>query len=225
MGKGCVMADALEYAKYFIRQGLDTKRNTFDGNMKLQKLLTFANLISLAEFGKRLFDNSILAFEHGCVVEEVRLKYKNDCYGFVAESKADVVDFTKEELDVLALTVGLFGHLSARELSEINHELSSWQISYRNSIDSAGYKDKSKALVSEASMLQDVEKMKHAVKAFRDSEGDMQSAEIVNDVVFYYVPGELILTDEILEQLYSFSLAAVDKAYSVYLENEKLVIY
>ena len=43
------MGKALDYAKYFIKGGFDSNPNTYDGNMKLNKLLVFADLISMAE--------------------------------------------------------------------------------------------------------------------------------------------------------------------------------
>lgn len=51
------MSNAINYAKYIIRNGLDTNHNTYDGNMKLQKLLFFADYISL-----KVLSNSILRF-------------------------------------------------------------------------------------------------------------------------------------------------------------------
>ena len=72
------MRDVYDFAKYFIKKGADSLPNTYDGNMKLQKLLTFADLISIAKYGKPLFNDPVLAFKNGCVVEKVRQRYKND---------------------------------------------------------------------------------------------------------------------------------------------------
>ena len=43
--------------------------------------------------------------------------------------------------------------------------------------------------------------------------------------VTFYLYGDLKLTDEIRNQLESFSLSADDDAYSVYVDNGRLVIY
>ena len=43
--------------------------------------------------------------------------------------------------------------------------------------------------------------------------------------VAFYSYGDLELTDEIRNQLESFSLSADDDAYSVYVDNGRLVIY
>ena len=97
------MSNVFDYAKYFMKQGLDTQRNTFDGNMKLQKLLVFANLISLAERGEPLFNDEILAFEQGCVIEEVRLKYKHSYSEFALEAD----NFTRSGVKPLASAMGI----------------------------------------------------------------------------------------------------------------------
>ena len=46
------MRKAIDFAKYFIKEELDNPRNSFDGNMKLQKLLVYSNLINLALYNK-----------------------------------------------------------------------------------------------------------------------------------------------------------------------------
>ena len=43
--------------------------------------------------------------------------------------------------------------------------------------------------------------------------------------VTFYLYGDLKLTDEIRNQLESFSLSADDDTYSVYVDNGRLVIY
>lgn len=57
--------NVLDYTKWFLENNLDTPRNTFKGNMKLQKLLFFAQLISLTKNNKLLFDEQFCAFENG----------------------------------------------------------------------------------------------------------------------------------------------------------------
>lgn len=47
--------------------------------------------------------------------------------------------------------------------------------------------------------------------------------EIINGVTFYYEG--FTLTDDMMDQLEGFSLSAEDDAYSIYLDNGRLVIY
>ena len=65
-------------AKWFINQNLDNPSNSRDGNMKLQKLLFFSQLIYMCQNkGKTMYNDEFNAFEHGMVLESVRLEYQN----------------------------------------------------------------------------------------------------------------------------------------------------
>jgi len=218
------MSDVFEYAKYFIKQDLDDRRNSFDGNMKLQKLLVLADLVSLAERDIPLFDDVIFAFQQGCVIEDVRLRYKNDCVGFVEDSLRFDPDFSQDVYNVLNLTIELFGRLSARELSSINHSFDFWSRAYANSIQPDGFKDKNKSVVTVDALRGELHKIRDIISAFRETQKENYARETINGIEFYYSPTELLLSDELLDQLYCFSLAADDKAYSVYIDNGNLVV-
>ena len=84
------MKKALDYAKYFIKNGFDAIKcipNTKDGNMKINKLCVFANMINIAEYNTPLFDDKILAFENGCVIENIRFAYRNHYYRLLAQCR------------------------------------------------------------------------------------------------------------------------------------------
>ena len=219
------MNDALTYAKYFIKNGYNTKRNTLDGNMKLQKMLLFANLISIAELEKPLFNDEILAFRNGCVVESVRLRYQNDYNSLVADSMNFNPDFSQEEYDVLNLCVSIFGRLSARELSDINHAFDFWNEAYQVSIVGSNSWNKNLALVTTEKQMLEIQKMKDVIASFKKTENENKKIEIINGIEFIYSPSEISLTDEVLVELYKFSDTASDRSYSVYLDDGKLVIF
>lgn len=219
------MQNARNYAKYFMQKGMDTSPNTFDGNMKLQKLLVFADLINLAEHGVSLFDDEILAFRNGCVVENVRLEYRNNYSGLKKESSDYSPDFTKDELDVLTLTIEIFGNLSAVELSELNHQFSFWRNAFQRGTTQNGYHEKKKSVVSVFDMQAEIDRMKQVLSAYRNPVNSNQRRELVNGITFYYDPSEITITDSMLEEIEDFSLEADDSSYSIYLDNGKLVIY
>ena len=103
---------------YSFSPNIDDKiANTMDGNMKLQKLLSFANMISIAKYGHPLFAEPVLAYENGFVVESVRQRYKNDYAGLKNDSGEFNPDFSEEEYRILNDTLGIFGRLQAKELS------------------------------------------------------------------------------------------------------------
>jgi len=219
------MRDVYEYAKYFIKNKLDTNPNTYDGNMKLQKLLFFANMISLANHDKLLFEEPICAFKNGCVIEKVRQRYKSDYRSFYNDSLNFDPDFNSDEYDILSDTMSIFGKLSARELSEINHSYDFWNKSYSNSISPNGYKCKEDSVVNLNDMKAEVRKMKLILDAYHRNKTSDQSSETVNGIVFYYDPKDVEITEEILDELYDFSLSADDDSYTLYIDNGELVIY
>ena len=73
------MCKAIEVASWFINNDY-IPSNTKSGNLKLNKLLYFAQLISLVKRQKPLFKDELYAFENGVVVEDVRKEYYENCY-------------------------------------------------------------------------------------------------------------------------------------------------
>lgn len=217
------MRDVYDFAKFFIKKGADSSPNTFDGNMKLQKLLAFSNLASIAEFGEPLFGDPVLAFRNGCVVEKVRLRYKNDYIAFKRDSDFFQPDFSEREYEILNLIMAIFGNASAKELSDINHTFTFWKKSFDNGTDSAGYHNKSMSIVDMASQYSDLEKMREIIAAYKETSYDITASEIINGITFYF--DGFVLTDDIIDQLEKFSLSADDDTYSIYLDNGRLVIY
>lgn len=92
------MRDVYDFAKFFIKNGADSRPNTYDGNMKLQKLLVLADFANIAEYGEPLFNDPVLAFTNGCVIEKVRLRYKNDYAGFKRDSEFYQPDFQRKSM-------------------------------------------------------------------------------------------------------------------------------
>ena len=74
-------ANVFDVANYFIGLSLKNKLDT-DGtvegitNLKLQKILYFAQCAYLALYDKPLFEDEVLAWEYGPVISSVYNKYK-----------------------------------------------------------------------------------------------------------------------------------------------------
>lgn len=217
------MRDVYDFAKYFIKKGADSKPNTYDGNMKLQKLLVLANLASIAEYNEPLFKDDVLAFKNGCVVEKVRLRYKNDYATFKQDSESFQPDFSDREYEVLNLIMDIFGNASAKELSDINHTFDFWKSAFHNGTKANGYHDKELSVVDMKSENADIEKMREIISVYRETSSDVTASETINGVTFYY--DGFVLTDDMIDQLENFSLLADEDTYSVYIDNGKLVIY
>lgn len=217
------MRDVYDFAKFFIKNGADSRPNTYDGNMKLQKLLVLADLVNIVEYGEPLFDDQVLAFKNGCVVEKVRLRYKNDYAAFRRDSELYQPDFSEREYEVLKLVMEIFGDASPKELSDINHTFKFWKLAFENGTSSIGYHNKDMSVVDMMSQQSDVGKMREIISAYRETANDITASETINGVTFYF--DGFALTDDMIDRLESFSLSADEDTYSVYLDNGRLVIY
>ena len=154
--------NVFDYAKWFLENNLDTPRNTFKGNMKLQKLLFFAQLISLAKNNKLLFEDKFCAFENGMVMENVRLLYKNDLDKLLNYKRKD---FSTEDLEVLELTKNIYGGEEADVLSNMTHQFEYWK-KYLSLSSNNNYKNKKKAEIPNEELKTELDNIKDVLDAY-----------------------------------------------------------
>ena len=218
-----MIASAVDVAKYFMKRGLDNEPGTQDGNIKLQKLLLFADLISIAETGEPLFYDDIFAFKYGCVVENVRLKYSKDYQHFYEESLS-VQDFSQQEQQVLDLTEKIFGKLQMKELVELAHTFDFWKKKYVEANYGDGHVNTDLAKISVEDLKKEIDRICDVIDCFKNSHHDFQKIEKVNGITFYY-DSNFEMNDKVIEELEKFSLCADETVYTVYKEENKLVIY
>ncbi len=217
------MRDVYDFAKFFIKNGVDSMPNTYDGNMKLQKMLVLADMAHLAQYNEPLFGDDVLAFKNGLVIEKVRLRYKSDYFGLRSDSERFNPDFKSEEYDTLNAVIDIYGHLTARELSNLNHEFNSWKTFYQNGIGENGYHDKEKSVVNFAAFPEDIQSVGKAIKAYKETEKISPKHEVINGIVFYY--DNIEMTEELISELERFSEVCDDDTYSVCYDDGRLVIY
>lgn len=218
------MLQALDVAKYFMKSSPVSYQDTLDSNIKLQKMLFFAQLVSLSERQEPLFSDEIHAFEHGCVVESIRLRYRNNYKELQKESLDYHPSFSDSEYNVLNLTTGIFGSLSSKELSELNHALPCWCRSHERSECRPGYHEKNLSIIPTEELLAEVEKVKSVIDAYRTSRSDGLLEKVIQGVTFSYA-SDFEMTDEVIQELEEFAQDADDNAYSVYLDDGELVVY
>lgn len=96
-------------------------------NLKLQKLLYYAQGCFLAVTDEPLFGDDIVAWQHGPVVENIYHAYKNNgAKGIPFEEDFDSSEFTAEENDLLSEVYTVFGQYSAWKLRNMTHSESPW---------------------------------------------------------------------------------------------------
>ena len=80
------MITAKEIAKYFLSKDNDKKmfntnlvefnnRKAYEGNIRLNKYLYFAQTVYLAKYGKLLFEDEFVAYDNGPVIKEIVENY------------------------------------------------------------------------------------------------------------------------------------------------------
>ena len=118
---------AIDIAKTFITF-VNPEYGDFLSNLKIQKLLYYAQGLNLALHNEPLFDEKIIAWQYGPVVEEVYYEFKKFSNGGIPPFEAHSNDILSDsEIDVLREVYDVFGQFSATKLVEMTHSETPWQ--------------------------------------------------------------------------------------------------
>ena len=119
---------AFDVARYFIALSNDSEDEGIS-NLKLQKLLYYAQGYHLAIYDKPLFNEDIEAWLHGPVCPEVYRKYKSNKENPIfAPSEDDFSQiFTVEQMGLLDEVYYVFGQFAAWKLRDMTHEEIPWK--------------------------------------------------------------------------------------------------
>lgn len=127
------MIYAKDVAKYFLLKDEDKKlfnknliecngRSCYEGNIRLNKYLYFAQTVYLAKYGRLLFDDPIQAYENGTIVKDVMTKY--------AVMQANRTNDAKLDKDITSFLDKIYEALknaTYQELVDITHEDTAWK--------------------------------------------------------------------------------------------------
>ncbi len=127
------MPTSKDIAEYFLCQS-DPDIGDFISNLKVQKLVYYVQGFHLAMFGKPIFEEPILAWEHGPVVESLYHEYKD--YGAAAIPRPEEFNFdifNEDQKDLLKEVNTVYGQFSAWKLRNMTHSERPWLETPRNS--------------------------------------------------------------------------------------------
>lgn len=119
-----------DIAKWFINR---TDRAAGDDitQLKLQKLLYYAQAWWLANKNETLFEDDMQAWTHGPVVPSIWQEYKE--YGWSSLPPVDGFQFEDAEIEqYLELLYSKYGCHTAKELEELTHKEEPWKITRGN---------------------------------------------------------------------------------------------
>ncbi len=122
-----------DIADLFIFLGGKGNKKKYVTNLKLQKLLYFAQATYLAKFGRALFSDDIVAWQYGPVVEAVYNKYKkydNQPIPIPSEFAEQTIP---EDINLFVRSIWKsYGNYSANELIALSHKHSPWIVAYNS---------------------------------------------------------------------------------------------
>lgn len=157
-------------AEWFIQRNLDNPTNTGKGNMKLQKLLFFSQLIYMCKNnGETMYDEMFSAFDNGMVLEPVRQEYLRN-YKQLKQATTNVIILPKKVVEALTITEEIFGRCTADELSELSHQFDAWFKYLNLSIEDNNYHNKDKAIVPYEELEKELYRMNKVLKAYEKRE-------------------------------------------------------
>jgi len=123
------MIPAIEVARYFLSL-TDEDAGELISNLKLQKLLYYAQGFHLAIYDEPLFPEPIEAWAHGPVVEDVYHQYKKYGSSPIPLEEVDFDVFNQEQSEFLNEIYTTFGQYSAWKLREMTHDEPPWKDTY-----------------------------------------------------------------------------------------------
>lgn len=121
------MYKALDIAKYFIYCS-SLEEDGAVTNLKLQKLLYYAQGFHLALFDSPLFKEDINAWQYGPVVSDVYRDYKKYSRNPLPEpTDFHLDDFQPEDQELLDEVYGVFGKYTGTALANLTHQETPWK--------------------------------------------------------------------------------------------------
>lgn len=120
------MYKALNIAKYFIKLASPDEED-FITNLKLQKLLYYAQGFHLALYAKPLFNEQIKAWQYGPVVTEIYSNYKEYRTNVLPQpDDFEMEQYDSETRELLDEIYEVYGQYTAPTLMRFTHKEPPW---------------------------------------------------------------------------------------------------
>lgn len=122
---------ANDIAKYFVSL-VDEDTGDSISNLKLQKLLYYAQGANLAVYDAPLFPEAIKAWAHGPVVPQVYHDYKRYGAGPIPVEGIDIEQYPLKIREILDEVNSVYGQFTAAKLSAMTHQEPPWRDTPQN---------------------------------------------------------------------------------------------
>lgn len=208
--------NVLDVAKWFIDKHEDISSKSFNGNVKLQKLLYYTQVISIAHTGESIFDEDVEAWKHGPVIS---MAYQNYEYNFNELKNRIVAKISDSNNFLLNVVNSIYGFKTAKELEDISHSEMPW-LELKDKVD-----QRLNPIITEERIKEYYVNMKDVFDGFNDFDFDNETAEYINSNVFVYNSKNTTLTEEDKSCLYDYCENVENSSFYVYKEDGELVVY
>ena len=127
------MANVFDVASFFIEIA-NANEDDYISNLKLQKLLYFAQGWNLALNDKKLFEDKIEAWKYGPVVSSIYYAYNENKSNPIYKVKnGDYTNLSAEDIELLSTVQREYGKYSGNYLVALTHEEDTpWRKSIKN---------------------------------------------------------------------------------------------
>ena len=98
-------------------------RKSYEGNIRLNKYLYFAQTVYLAKYGKLLFEDEFVAYDNGPVIKEIVENYPS----MQANASKEPIILPKDIENFLDKIYLSLENATCEELIEITHEDTAWK--------------------------------------------------------------------------------------------------
>lgn len=127
------MAEVRDVAKYFLSLSRESTPYAITP-LKLQKLVYYAQGFHLRENGEVLFDDNLLAWDHGPVVRQLFDDYRDYGYFTIPCKPFNNNELQQEEIETMDEVWEQFGNLDGKLLEELTHQEDPWLLTPRNRV-------------------------------------------------------------------------------------------
>jgi len=129
------VATVFDVANFFITAENKREQGSMT-NLRLNKILYFAQIVSILEHGKPLFHDDFEAWNLGPVIPSVYHKYKAYADAPIKSSESiDYSVFSAEEIRLLFDIFSLYKNLATSRLVELSHQPNGpWHRAYANGV-------------------------------------------------------------------------------------------
>lgn len=111
-------------AKWFVENTMTSGENSYDGNLTLNKLIYFADMMNYTINHEKLVDEQPIGYTNGPVYQSIYIDHK---YGSLSSIKSDNGKISSETLNLLKIIKFAFGTYSSQYLTDLTHEQSPWK--------------------------------------------------------------------------------------------------